>query len=119
VRQPQQVETAGAGFVADGQAVRTAQAADGAPDGALGRLNPLELRLPDRGRQHRSHNRELMHIQGDPQAHIRGAVELTSGKGRSAIRTRLWPKRPDDRRDGNPATAASADGQPTSAPVLD
>jgi hypothetical protein len=68
--QPQQLKAAGAGLVADRQAIGPAEALDEAADRALGRLDALHLRLAARRRQNGGDDRELVHVQGDPQTHV-------------------------------------------------
>jgi hypothetical protein len=91
--QPQQVIAARAGLVADRQSLGAAEAIDQPADRALGVLDPPDLRRPAGRRQRRDDNRVLVHIQRDPQTHIRGRGRANVRHGLVLLRMRHWPKR--------------------------
>jgi hypothetical protein len=92
-QQPPQREPTRAGLIADRHALGPAQSVDEATDRALGRLDPRHLGLAARRRQRRGNDRELVHVQADPQTHVGGMQ--ASGNVRhgwsSTSRMRLWP----------------------------
>src|SRR5207248_8232304 len=91
--QPPERESARAGLVADRQPVRPAELLDEPTDRRLGRLDPRQLWLPARRRQHRSHDRELVHVERDEQTRIsRRARDNVRHGWSSTSRMRLWPK---------------------------
>ena len=78
-------------------------------------LDPLHLGRAARRRQRRGDDRELMHIQRDPQTHIRGRGRANVRHGLVLqSRMRLWPKRPStpqkSTRDRCERARASPDG---------
>jgi hypothetical protein len=92
-QQPQQVEPARARLVADRQPVRAAEPVDEPADRALGRLDPVQLRGPARRRQRRRDDRELMHIERDPQPHLGRLIRANVRHGLVLLRMRHWPRR--------------------------
>ena len=92
--QPQQVKAARPGLVADGKTVGPAEAIDEAADRPLGVLDALHLRAATDRRQRRGDDRVLVHVQGDPQAHLLRGGRANVRHGLVLRRMRLWPKRP-------------------------
>jgi hypothetical protein len=91
-QQPPQRVAAGPGFIADGQALGSAEAVDEATDRALRRLDSRHLRLTAGRRQRRGDDRQLVHIKTDPQTHVGGRERGNVRHGWSSTgRMRLWP----------------------------
>jgi hypothetical protein len=111
-QQSQQLKAAGPGLITHRQPIGAAEAIDEAADRALGRLDALDLGLTAGWRQDRGDDRELVHVQGDPQAHIRRRRRANVRHGLILqCRMRLWPKRPSTPH-SQPATDATREGQP-------
>lgn len=87
----QQVKPARARLIADRQALRAAETLDEPADSDPRRLDLLHLRLPTSRRERRGDDRELMHIQRNPQTHISGRSRDNVRHGWSSGCMRLWP----------------------------
>jgi hypothetical protein len=84
-QQPVQLKPAGPGLIADRQPVGTAELLDQPAHRLLGRLDPRHLRLAAGRRQRRDNDRQLVHIEADPQTHIRGLVGANVRHGWSSV----------------------------------
>ena len=92
-QQPQQVKPAGPRLIAGREALRASQAVDEPADRPLGCLDPMNLWLAARWRQRRRDDRELMHVERDPQANIHRGGRANVRHGLVLLRMRHWPQR--------------------------